>query len=541
MKKYSYYIYLLITSACASVAMPTGGPRDETPPELINSNPVNNQKNFKGNLLELEFNEDIKLKDPKEEILITPSAGKETKFIAKKRKVNIEPELPWTDNTTYSISFRDGVQDLTEGNPAENLRLAFSTGPTIDSLMIYGKITQTFADKIPEKITVAIYQADTFDIFNHTPVYFTKTNKKGVYSIQNLKAGVYYIYAFDDKNKNLKVDSKTEKFTYQSTAINLPAEKKDSINLSLITVDARPIKISAIRSTDKTTRIRFNKQTDSLKVLDLKKTEATYSYGENKSELIFYQNFPKEDSLKVRLFAVDSVGSEIDTLIFLKYTETKTAQEGFKTKEISARYNPINKSFTHKLSYSKPINQILYDSIKITYDSTHIRNVGKENIKIDTLHNTLTLTTPIEIITPEGAKKPIQPVLTYSKGTLISIESDSSKLITAKIPVFTEDETAIVSIKVKTTEANYEVQLIDKNETIIQSVKNVKEYTFRYLLPDEYKIRVLIDSNNNGKWDAGSFTKRIDPEKFIKYISEEGKISFPIRANWEYGPLLIEF
>ena len=87
MKKYFYYLYLLFTSACASVAMPTGGPKDETPPELISSIPANNEKNFKGSTIELEFNEDIKLKDPKEEILITPSLGKETKFIAKKKKV----------------------------------------------------------------------------------------------------------------------------------------------------------------------------------------------------------------------------------------------------------------------------------------------------------------------------------------------------------------------------------------------------------------------------------------------------------------------
>ncbi|HNT50036.1 MAG TPA: Ig-like domain-containing protein, partial [Cyclobacteriaceae bacterium] len=94
---------LLLLSACASVTSPTGGPKDETPPTLEFSSPTNNQKNFKGTTLELSFSEMIKLKDPKEEILITPSPGKDTKFTAKKNKLIIEPQNLWLENTTYSI------------------------------------------------------------------------------------------------------------------------------------------------------------------------------------------------------------------------------------------------------------------------------------------------------------------------------------------------------------------------------------------------------------------------------------------------------
>jgi uncharacterized protein (DUF2141 family) len=541
MKKYAYYLYILITSACASVAMPTGGPKDETPPELENSNPANNQKNFQGKSIELNFNEDIKLKDPKEEILITPSIGKDTKYIAKKRKVIIEPQLELSENTTYSFNFREGIQDLTEGNPAENLRLAFSTGPTIDSLYIFGKVDELLSDKLPQKITVALYQADTFNIFNHIPIYFTKSDKKGVFSIQNLKAGSYYIYAFDDKNKNLKVDSKTEKFGYLSNALILPNENKDTLNISLITVDARPLAISALRHTDKTTRLRFNKQIDSLKVISLDKSQATYTYGENKAELIFYQEFNNSDSVKVRIVATDSTNQKIDSTIFLKYSESKTAQETFRTKEVTSRYYPLTKTFTHVLSYSKPLSKILYDSIVLHYDSIHIRTIAPDKIIIDTLNKVLTLTTPIELIVSEGSKKPLEPSLIYNKAGLISIENDSSKSMKVKIPIIDEEETGTILIKVETTHQNYSIQLIDKNDNLIESVKNIKNYTFRFVKPDEYKIRVLIDRNNNGMWDAGNFYKKMEPEKIIKYISEEGKPTFPIRANWEYGPLLIKF
>ncbi|MEJ0054532.1 MAG: DUF2141 domain-containing protein [Bacteroidota bacterium] len=65
-------------------------------------------------------------------------------------------------------------------------------------------------------MTVGIYQQDTFDIFTDTARYFTKTDKKGRFSLDNVKNGKYKIYAFDDKNKNLKVESRTERFGFLS-------------------------------------------------------------------------------------------------------------------------------------------------------------------------------------------------------------------------------------------------------------------------------------------------------------------------------------
>lgn len=121
-------------------------------PKLGSSNPTIGQKNFKGSQLELTFSEPIKLKDAKEEILITPTPGKNTTYTVKKNKLIIEPENDWKENTTYNLNFREGVQDLTEGNPVENLRLAFSTGPEIDSLSIEGGISLTFSDKIPKRL-----------------------------------------------------------------------------------------------------------------------------------------------------------------------------------------------------------------------------------------------------------------------------------------------------------------------------------------------------------------------------------------------------
>jgi len=533
-------LWFALITACANVTMPTGGPRDKTPPELVSSVPASNQKNFSDKIIELTFSEDIKLKDPKEEILIVPSLGKKTLFTVKKKKLIIEPELQLQPNTTYSLNFREGVQDLTEGNPAENLRLAFSTGPIIDSLSINGSIKEIFSEKIPEKITVALYESDTFDIFKHLPTYFTKTNKEGKFSIPNLKPAAYYIYAADDKNKNLKVDSKTEKFGYLSKPIHLQ-EPIDSIEIAINLVDSRPLMLTSVRHTDKTTRLRFNKQLASLAINDITHNESLYTYGPDQSEIIFYNKFNKADSVKASIHAKDSVDNSLDTVIYLKYAEFKNIDEKFQTKELKENYSFKSKLFTYQLKYNTPIQSLTLDSIYIKYDSATIKTLGANEIKIDTLKGEIVFSTHIEPLSIIEGEKPKIPALILGKSALITINGDSSKLINKPIKILQEGDLATVTVKIETNTKNYIVQLTNLDNKVIEEIKNIKDHTFRHLEPLEYKLKIIIDENNNGKWDAGNFYDGVEPEKVILYKSEEGKHSFPLRSNWDYGPLLIKF
>ncbi len=54
------------------------------------------------------------------------------------------------------------------------------------------------------------------------------------------------------------------------------------------------------------------------------------------------------------------------------------------------------------------------------------------------------------------------------------------------------------------------------------------EWSKKLFTPGEYDIRILYDNNNNGKWDPGNYSKKIQPEKVI---SLPQKLS--IRANWD--------
>ena len=173
-----WFICLLFFLSCARQTAPTGGPKDTIPPVLLKAIPHQGQTNYQNKSVELTFNEMLLLNNPKEQIIIIPDVGKDFDVSTKKNKLSITFENDLDENTTYSLNFRDAVQDITEKNPTKNLKLAFSTGNYIDSLSISGVVYDILKSKEIEDATVALFQSDTFDIFQHKPSYFSKTDKK---------------------------------------------------------------------------------------------------------------------------------------------------------------------------------------------------------------------------------------------------------------------------------------------------------------------------------------------------------------------------
>ena len=59
----NHFLYLaavILLLSCAAVMAPPGGPKDITPPELIETSPPDGSINYAGNQIVLEFSEYIK-------------------------------------------------------------------------------------------------------------------------------------------------------------------------------------------------------------------------------------------------------------------------------------------------------------------------------------------------------------------------------------------------------------------------------------------------------------------------------------------------
>jgi uncharacterized protein (DUF2141 family) len=537
MKRIHYLIAFLSLWSCARQTTPNGGPQDKKPPVLLHSTPDNNEKNFKGKTVTLTFNEAVKLKDPKEEIIIAPSAGKDILFTAKQNRIIVEFKKGLSDSTTYSIAFREGIQDITESNPSRNLRLAFSTGPIIDSLRLTGHVADGLTEKTPQDITVAIYSSDTFNIYKHTPDYFTKTNKSGRFIISNLKAGSYRLYAFEDKNKNLKLETKSEKFGFIPGKIEL-LQNIDSIPIIMVNLDARALHMNNIRHTEKLSRAKFNKPLVHYSVTFSGK-KFLNTFGDDQTEIEFFYPESFTDSLAATIHGIDSLDQTIDTLVYLKTGKGGTVKETFKTELRELLINTETGVFTTSISVNKPLRQISLDSTFLRLDSLTIIPIEPSDVHYDTAFNRIDIVKTLDRKLIDTTHTPID--FQVGKKSLITIENDSSKVMTKKITIPKPEDTATLLLDIQTREPEFVVQLLTADYKIIRSVRNTKKITFKNVPPTDYKVRVVIDANKNNQWDPGNINKDIPPERTFFYRNSDGKYQFPIRANWEVGPYVISF
>lgn len=555
MKAHWIYFVLLciLLQQCAKQTAPTGGPTDEAPPILESSSPQHEQTNVKNSKITLTFDEAIQLNNAREEIIITPSVGKKFEVTYNKNKVEIDLKTDLKENTTYNINFREAIQDLTEKNPA-TVKLAFSTGTYIDSLRINGKVQDALTEKTAANFTVALAEAsDTFNIFKHPASWITLTDKKGFFSLENLKPGNYIIYAFDDRSKNLIVDSKSEKYGFIGQNIQL-SKNVDSVRINIFKLDINKLKLITARPTFAYFNLRFSKSLIDYAITSMDSTKKIYSTLESDlSTIKLYNTIPDLDSLQIRVHASDSLNNSVDTLVYMKFPKKESTRDKLNVKNETATVQENNSLFSSQVIFTKPITGFNPDSVYIEVDSLNHVRFAKEDFTWDTRLTQLTISKkiPINILFPKDTStsesvKPSKTVkkketnLIFKKGAFISVEKDTVATLTTRVNQLKLEATSIIETKVETKE-NFIVQILNKNGVVLYERLNQKESSFEHLAPDTYTIRAVIDLNKNGKWDPGDFSTRKEPEPIIYYRNPKGVKDVSIKANWHLGPLLITY
>ena len=556
-----WFIYALFFLGCARQTSPTGGPKDTIPPTLIQSNPIDGQTNFKSQQIELLFDETIILNNAKEELIITPDIRKQYEINAKKNRVIIKLTSELQDTTTYALNFREAVQDITEKNAPLDLKLAFSTGDYIDSLSLEGRVFDPLTSKEVKNATVAIYKQDTFNIFQHKPEYFAKSNEKGLYTIANLKPGNYRIYAFEDKNKNLIVDSKSELYGFLRDTIVLTTNLR-FLDIAGIHLDARPLKITSARPATTYFNIKTTKNLKTYTLTSAESQTIYSSFGEDNANIRVYNNLIDRDSIPMHFVGIDSIYNKIDTTLYLKFTKRTVKPDPFKITATNFQVLAHKGILTGTLQFTKPVLHINYDSILYRIDSANVMQIQQTDIAIDSIHNTLKIhktfdksllikkPSQTDLADKEARQKAalarqtrsqsIRNQLYIARQSFVSIESDSSERIVQTIDPVSLETTGVIHVQIQTTEPNYIIQLLTKQNEVVQSKVNTPAASFEDLIPGDYQIRVILDRDADQKWSPGNFLKNQEPEPVHFYKNEKGSPSVNIKANWELGPLLIK-
>jgi hypothetical protein len=542
-KNLHWFIIIIFLANCARQTSPTGGPKDTIPPKLISSDPQHKSINFKGRTLELDFSEYIVLNNPKEQLIITPSVGKKFEVEARRNKAIISLESDLQDSTTYTFNFRETVQDITEKNPSRKLLLAFSTGSYVDSLSLAGTVTDLLKGTPIENVTVAINDLnDTFNIFKHPAPAFTKSNKDGSYLLDYLRPSTYTVYAVDDRNKNLIADSKSELYGYLDKPLQLTSDTT-RINIALVKLDARPLKLTSSRPYNTYFNIKASKNLKNIRVTRPDNTPVYYAYGEDQATIKIYKHQMESDSTAINYSAVDSIGNRIDTTLYAKFQNREVEKEKSNAAITSKKLLGDKGQLTIKLNFTKPIQTVSFDSLFFQKDSINLYPITDRDLNWNEQRTMLTISAsldrswyksnPDEPTLPKTEKRqPDLNTFTAAKGTFISIEQDTAKAISEKInPLRTEDLSQIF-FQIKTQSKTIIVQLLNKEYQPIAEKYNTPESQFDDVEPGDYYVRVILDTNGNKEWDPGNYLLKQPPER-VYYLLNDGKTLINLKANWE--------
>ncbi len=177
------------------------------------------------------------------------------------------------------------------------------------------------------------------------------------------------------------------------------------------------------------------------------------------------------------------------------------------------------------INFSKPLRTL--DAAAITLTDTNnvpVRDYTIEKSRLDSNYSSFALkrTWPedahyILIVPPEAAVDSFDVRLTKADTTLFKTK--------------TEREYASFTMTFPDVDMSLNpVVLLFKNNTIVDSMKIGEDKRIirsRYE-PGEYEMRILYDTNNNMRWDPGSYSRRTQPEMVVTH-----KKVIAIRANWE--------
>lgn len=511
-----------------------GGPRDEKPPVLTEANPKDQSLNTKPEEINLIFDEYVKLENPSKGIVITPRLDKNLiEFTALKNTVNIKLKQELEENTTYVFDFQKSVVDISEENPAENLKIVFSTGDAIDSISVSGNVNFYFPknNQTNEDVLIGLYPVnDTTDLFTGLPYYLAQVDSSGNFKIDNIKNGEYFAYAWNDANGNLKADYKSEEWDFIPDTLSLN-ENLEKLKFNLALGDLTPIKITRTGEFGTNYDIILNR--NSVKTEVKSQTENfEYSFFEGDKRIRIYPKVMPSDSIQFKVNLLDSVGNQIDTLIWAKFNPSERKPE-----ELTVSANSgINfyQNLPIKLTFNKPVNNINTDSLFVQYDSASIIPIEPRMMSFEDSIQRKTLL--INLTIPDSLAQNIFTLIA-SDSTFIDVEGIPNKeQIKANYRKLKRSDLADeIKGRIDLAEPPFIIQLIDSKNVVIRElfISEGQEYRFTLIEPGNFRIRVIEDRNGNQKWDTGNFFTRRNAERVFYYKGGEPETDqITIRAGW---------
>ena len=572
----STLMLLLGIFGCANRgAGPQGGPKDTVPPKVVSCTPVNGALHVTSKTFDIEFDELVNVNNAAQNVTISPPQQVMPSIKSRGKVIRVVFEDSLQANTTYTIEFNKAIVDNNEKNPLNSFTYVFSTGDHIDSLEISGKVIDAATLVALKDIKVGIYRDHTDSAFLKKPFdRIAQTNEKGDFTIKNVSPGNYRLYALKDlSNTNFYIPTgpdiafydsiitpemhlhatadtlwKTpEKLAYDSVIINTFPETypKNLLLKSFIEVPpCRQLLKKPLRLKNTQFQLTFACPLDTLPSIELLTdslpTAPWYRMErlQRRDSLVYWitdSTLYKQDTLKIAInyqradSALQLVAARDTVLLVETYNKNKKKEHAGNT------FPNTPLTFKHNIGNRLEV----YDTIRFEFDEP-IANFQKDSIGLFIIKDTTEVSVPFDVLLDDSicAVKAYLPFkkefgkkyqLRVDSAAFVSIYGNANLHFNKPIEVKRLEDYSNLYIKFPVVPEHAIVELLDSKEQVVKRSRIAnREAAFEDLAPNRYALRMIIDANNNDKWDTGVLLEHKQPEEvyyFPKVLN--------LRANWD--------
>lgn len=562
-----------VVYACANKAQgPTGGPKDETPPQVMRTTPQSGSLNFGKKLIQIDFDEIVTIEKPNENVIISPPQIKPPEVKAFGKRVTIEFSEELMDSTTYTINFGDAIVDLNEKNALKNYLFSFSTGNEIDTLKISGIVINA-EDLNPMSGTiVGIYRETSDSVFTRKPfLRIGRTDENGRFSVNNVKKGSYKVFALADANRDYFFQPGEGLAMYDSLVT--PDYRFEEMN---DTIWKDSVQIDSIRTYIGT---RFLPDDVMLRFFRESKKRQYFVKAERKEPfaLSLYFNAPQDTLPRIKplnfewegkhlvqhnatkdsitYWITDSLVWKTDTLeMAMTYMKSDSlmqlvpatdtlnlAMRKARTVQRPRSRNDatVAKAEPYKFSTNTGSTFEVYNPILLKFEAP-ISGMDVSKIRLSQKIDTIFKNIPIKIVQADSTQMLYSirhkwiPENSYElsadSAAFTSIYNKVSLKYSAQFKIRSLDEYSSVKLYLSDFDSKAVLQVLDPKDNVLATKSASEKGTvFEYLKPGDYYVRMYIDENRNGKWDTGDLLTRRQPEEVFYYPKK-----MTLMANWEF-------
>lgn len=583
--------------ACASMGTPDGGPEDYDPPKFVRSTPEPNAINYNKKKVTIEFDEFIKLEKASEKVIISPPQAEAPEVRASGKKVIVQFQDSIKQDITYTIDFGDAIVDNNANNPLVQFAFAFSTGNTVDTMAVSGTVLNAENLEPIKGIQVGLHKNLNDSAFVKLPFdRISRTDSRGRFTIRGVAPGKYRIYALMDGNQNYFFDSKTEQIAWSDSLIvpsMEPAVRQDTVWNPLDTAKIDTIKtinytrflpdnimlrafkeendFQYLQKSERPKTNQFsiyfsakNKELPAVKGLDFDEQKLIVEANSRKDSLLYWITdtvLCERDTLTLQLdyWATDTLKQLVpktDTLRFVnkiprerrlamreeemkkKEKERKKRARKGDTLSVETKFLGINVDAPSSLDLNRNIT-VSFDEPITSIDTAAIHMTHK----VDTVWQDI----PFLFVTDTIAPRRYEILADWKPGDEYRLNIDSlafqgvyglrTDKVEKSLKVKTLEDYGTLYLNITGAGQHAIVQLLNSSDAVIrqQPVTDKGTCDFYFLQPStKYYIRLFNDSNNNGKWDTGSYKQKLQAEE-VYYFPKvwEMKANFEFEENWD--------